>query len=193
MFPRLMKKTGGTWATVTSWNGGTVAAADPLVLEGQQCLVFYLGGIPSTAGGQNQCLGFSDNPTDPTGATVSKRIGPFYQFDPTRLSLSSTNGFFSYLDPYAKGTTGQPYAFFGTGTNANSYNSTSDCPSLGISPYYQGTQYFNPKTWQIISAGPDRNFGAGGALWTPSGGTSDIPTRDNLTNFSRTALQYPQS
>jgi hypothetical protein len=60
-------------------------------------------------------------------------------------------------------------------------------------PYAQSsTQWANPETWQIISAGPDKNFGpGGGGAWSPSNGATDQATRDNLTNFSNKALMAP--
>jgi len=62
---------------VITWNGGTVAnPPDPIVLEGQYCLTFYLGGIPSTGSGANACLGFSKNPLDPSPPSPAGRSSP---------------------------------------------------------------------------------------------------------------------
>jgi prepilin-type N-terminal cleavage/methylation domain-containing protein len=91
------------------WNGDGVSDnKNYVILEGHQCLVFFLGGIPTglaePAPGQAQevigarsgppgCLGFSANPRDPANLAdfqqkpVPARKGPFYTFDsnPARL------------------------------------------------------------------------------------------------------------
>jgi hypothetical protein len=58
-----------------SWDGtsGNNFNDKPILLEGQQCLVFYLGGMPqaSTAGTSFRLIGFSPNPLDPTAAPVA--------------------------------------------------------------------------------------------------------------------------
>lgn len=81
----------------TDWNGdGAIAPANiTWTLEGEQCLVFYLGGIPNTAvvnaalaSGNpaiTQCMGFSSNNMKPSygsmvGETMGRRKGPYYQF-----------------------------------------------------------------------------------------------------------------
>jgi len=172
------------------WNNDGSISTTPTILEGQQCLVFYLGGIPSTAGG-NKCLGFSRDPSNPakiTAVGAEERLGPFYLFKTSKLQ-PGPGGFFSYADPF-----GMPYAFFGTTGASNSY--IDYCPSLtGLHPYYQaGTppQYFNPTTYQIISAGPDQLYGAGGTGGRPKNGTGDLPSKDNMTNFARGQLMAPE-
>jgi hypothetical protein len=57
-----------------------------------------------------------------------------------------------------------------------------------------GTRFHNPKTFQIISAGPDGKFGVGGPCPLPHPAANDLPgeegkdwwdgDRDNVTNFS---------
>jgi prepilin-type N-terminal cleavage/methylation domain-containing protein len=199
MFGSRFLRSGST----VSWDGTPQmigAAANPaylpnasFTLEGDQALVFYLGGIPTTSGGANQCLGFSNNPVDPTAAGGT-RIGPFYQFPSSRLiklahttNGNATNAFFSFVDPYQKN---QPYAFFGT-TAVNVYS--ADCPTLGVAPYFQGTQFFNPNTFQIISAGADGQFGPGGASWSTTAGALNAPTRDNQSNFAVGTMATGQS
>jgi len=74
------------------------------ILTGDQCLVFFLGGIPSRAsGGVDVCLGFAKNPADPvdvyqatdtpaplasllgTPRNPTNRVGPFFPFKSLRL------------------------------------------------------------------------------------------------------------
>ncbi len=135
--------------------------------------------------------------------TSGARKGPYIQFDSTRLTPGlNGNTFLEYIDPY-----GQRYAYFSSGKAPNSYNAYAstlgaDCPSLisggkPIQPYYQPPasatspiQYYNPDTFQIISAGKNTTFGPGGS-WTSSqgvgmsGGKAGI---DDMSNFYNTRL-----
>jgi prepilin-type N-terminal cleavage/methylation domain-containing protein len=188
MFPRLLKSGGSV-----NWDG-TSRTPSSITLEGQQCLVFYLGGIPSTSGG-NQCKGFANDPVNPANFTANtKPIGPFYQFKSNRLKLAqASDRLFSYQDPY-----GTPYAYFATAGSANKYE--DDCPSLTTpanqfhpykDPRASSDTFFNAGTFQIISAGPDKKFGSGGGSWDPTVGTSDEASKDNLTNFTKSPLLAP--
>ena len=148
-------------------------------LEGDQCLVFFLGGIPIRDTGVPACTGFSTNPVNPAahvtpGGGSSKP--PFYEFDSSRLVSSSSRKtkpfsslMLSYLDTY--GTSD------GNGIrNGYNHQGSVDCLSLGLFPYAQsGTQYLNPSGFQIISAGADMTFGPGSSpqmspppFWTPA-------------------------
>ncbi len=185
------------------WNGdGTITAGD-MVLQGQECLVFFLGGIPSATGATNACLGFSNNPANPAAAGGT-RLGPFYTaFDASRLIRRTTvraaapAGFLVYLDPFLSQSGGarQPYAYFSNYGAGNDYV-TTDCAALGpnLIPYYtkSGTtiNYINPKGFQIISAGPDGKWGIfTGTNWTPLNGYAGIaPGADDMANFSKNPL-----
>jgi hypothetical protein len=127
------------------WNNNG-AVDNPVDLEGHQCLVFFLGGIPAgTFNGQvNSTMGFSTNPANPA-ATGGERIGPFYRdFKANRLVILptlplSTNisvantTYFSYLDPWEK----NPYAYFSAYKKINGYNRYYNyyfgaAPNLGL-------------------------------------------------------------
>jgi general secretion pathway protein G len=114
MFPSIDMN---AWSTTgMNWNGNkdpasTPPGADiidgPVILEGDQCLVFCLGGIPawSTINGNPSptpvppaVLGFSANPKlpaytgnplspDPKLSSDGDRIGPFFEFQSSRLVL----------------------------------------------------------------------------------------------------------
>src|SRR5262249_48176460 len=148
MFPKIPTPT-AAGSVAIDWNGsGTVD--QPVDLEGHQCLVFFLGGIPSY--GPNTSTGFSTNPANPA-TPGGERIGPFYNdFKSDRLmvlptlpvsyatfpSTGASNpypsvvngatapGFFSYLDPFAKDTDfpGKTpvFAYFSTYKKNNGYN-----------------------------------------------------------------------
>ena len=155
------------------WNGnGTVDG--PFVLEGHQCLVYFLGGP--------RLVGWSTNRQNPTlpvtpGAT---RDGPYYEFDAGRVPMNGQGMPQGFLDHY-----GTPYAYF-LARDASTNNYFNDCPQLinqmanqaqgGVGnipyqPYFQSIsgaapnfviRYHRPDKFQIVSAGRDRVFGLGG-------------------------------
>jgi hypothetical protein len=193
MWPNIAWDQGVDWnvnGRIDSWETGGVS-----VLEGDQCLVFFLGGIP-TPPGSVSALGFSDNRRDPTSRKDGWRPC-FFEFDSSRLiSLSQRpNRFCSYLDCFRR----QPYVYFSSYDKRNGYNRywsefrNSDCMYLGVWPYASRlgppTEYLNPNTFQILSAGADGLFGTGtilphGGTWTPQTSTEiDPPGRDDLANF----------
>ena len=146
------------WGTTGAWydfdgdgtrghNGSYVN----ILLEGHECLVFFLGGIPlpdpSNAGHFLGTVGFSKNPTNPfmsgqTGAGAmysANRDQPFFTFDTSRLigttndagTTGVTNAFPGFLDQLntQSGGTGGPqnfYAYFsfnnGLGYDPNDMN-----------------------------------------------------------------------
>ncbi len=206
------------YGTFVAWDGVTNNAAPPFALEGQQCLVFYLGGMVENG----KCVGFSTDPKNPTLplAASSDRIGPFFEFKSSRLVAGNapgrsfgTNAFFVYLDPYndRSDPSAKPFAYFSSTTAPNNYNPyytaptppvTSDCPSLGLWPYIEApSRYINPNGFQIISAGADGLFGVGGgspptfssSVYDPAIGARDLATRDNQSNFSQSVLGSPQN
>jgi general secretion pathway protein G len=191
VWPRIF--TGST--TTIAW--GPNGTAFDNTLEGEECLVFFLGGMQvKNASNQWMCIGFSTDPTNPMNATVTGRKGPYYQFDSTRLVQAPTTAkFLMYLDAYSSNSTGSPYAYFSSGKAANGYNAYtgSDCASLNggnLQPYYQpsGTtkQYYNADTFQIISAGKDQLFGPGGQWQASIGPANPALTpngADDQSNF----------
>jgi len=171
----------------------TIPDGQRVILTGDQCLVFFLGGIIVGNSPIVDCTGFSidkRNPTLPGG----DRIQPFFKFEQKRL-VKGANGFYSYNDPY-----GVPYAYFSSYKVTGGYNRYvnyspnpgtvpvygPECPTLGVSPYYSANgKYYNANTFQLISAGPDQAFGPGGQ-WTP--GAVSGPTADDMSNFADVVL-----
>jgi prepilin-type N-terminal cleavage/methylation domain-containing protein len=113
-----------------------------------EALVFWLGGRRD---GSGNFIGFSANPVNPFDTTsTTGRIGPFFEFDRTRIgpgssgNLSSTLVYYPQNDlaismtaaPPAAGTAPQPYTYFkavATGTAANTtscYNGTNSQPAF---------------------------------------------------------------
>jgi type II secretory pathway pseudopilin PulG len=166
------------------WNGNLALDVNPVTLEGDQCLVFFLGGIPRPQGnGTFGAGGFSNNPANPADLTSLK--SPAFEFQATRLKDFRGTGFPSYVDAFGA----QPYAYFssyGTKTLSQTYNrfGGTDCPTAGLSPYIQTATplgFWQPTGHQIVSAGVDKLFGVGGPTSNLSTGA---PDGDNITNFS---------
>src|SRR5207244_723483 len=67
------------------WNGNGTIDAGEFVLEGEECLVFYLGGIPTAPGSAPGCQGFvkGTNPSPLVVPAGAQRTTPF-QFDQGR-------------------------------------------------------------------------------------------------------------
>jgi general secretion pathway protein G len=129
------------------------------ILEGHQCLVFFLGGLCTQSGGQFNPVGFSTDASNPdVPPAKGSGVGPFHDFNPNRLQVPPNKKFFpAYLDSYSPHPNGitQYYAYFSSYKKDNGYNryrtdgsltfptsgpaSTapimSDCVSLGLWPY----------------------------------------------------------
>ncbi|HQR06053.1 MAG TPA: prepilin-type N-terminal cleavage/methylation domain-containing protein [Gemmatales bacterium] len=164
------------------------AAGVYTILEGQHCLVYFLGGIRYNGSDPS---GFNTDKTNPTAQTTGARLGSFFVFDAARLNTTaafSSTTFPSYNDVY-----GTPYAYFaakfpGTNNYPNAYVPTSlamvnDCYNLTTTgtvnfvPYFSSSvpptppagwaaaisfKFHKPDTYQVISAGKDKQFGTGG-------------------------------
>jgi prepilin-type N-terminal cleavage/methylation domain-containing protein len=180
------------------WNGNSTVDANPVDLEGDQCLVFFLGGIPAT-GSPPGVLGFSVDPADPSvsPSTTNNRLGPYFTFKSNRLVDRTGNGFYSYLDSYG----GNYFAYFSCYRVPNGYGRYavlfgSDCNGLGVSPYAEvvgGTpRFLNPDSFQIVSAGRDGRFGRGSLVaWTLA--AEGTPTWSSATAGASPAVWAVQS
>ena len=225
IFPKMLMPSGppANQSQVTTltidWTGGQypILATDPnrwkgTFLEGDQCLVFFLGGMQtfSQPGNIPTCLGFAANSNNPTSmSNTNSNYPPLYDFPSTRLTTvtrgylplfnQNQNNFFVYKDPFG---TNVPYIYYSSYGNRNAYQ-TLDCASQvslslsqPVTPYYEATspttQYLNKNTFQIISAGADGDFGAGG-LWNPGLQPVDRPTTDNQSNFNNGGLMGTRS
>jgi prepilin-type N-terminal cleavage/methylation domain-containing protein len=199
-----------------AWDG---VAAKQYVLEGDQCLVFFLGGLFGTQG-------FSADPTDPCGKSA-KRIPPYMQFDAGRLQVRSSAptqnpAFPSYYNNW-RVPTQQFYAYFSSGRAKNGYHSGGNVSHAiagmdNVTPYYDFTfdpktklysitDYLNPASFQIISAGEDGRFTQASApalppdsptppqrgTWKVGAVSSDSTEfwKDNRSNFTPNQLQVP--
>ncbi len=177
------------------WNGDS-NTNESYILSGQQCLVFYLGGIPTyTTNGTIGMTGFAMNNAHPAAPTPgSTRNGPFFNFKSSKLVL--VNNFPVYMDPWNAKPKQSAYAFFSSQGKVNGYNAM-DCGGVAY-PYYQLTtsglpDYANNNRYQIISAGLNGIFGgttnhtAYGVAWNPAGGATGAGA-DDQSNFSSSIL-----
>jgi hypothetical protein len=150
MFPRMALNYIPPPGTPNQYDWNNDGIFDPQaqwILEGDQCLIFFLGGLQQQASADHPaaCVGFSTNPLAPTNRAVSNpsgtsaatidntrlpdRIRPFYEFEGSRLTLlphpamktpdrDHQAPFLSYLDPWRK----QPYLYFSSYKTSNGYN-----------------------------------------------------------------------
>lgn len=117
------------------------------VLDGTECLVFFLGGLPGKVGsGQMTVTGFSQNPANPaireSVALGANRSSPMYDFRGGRLvdnypknnAGASGNGFPEYLDGLPS-VEAQPFVYFssyeGTGYDPDDVNYPEEGAKVG--------------------------------------------------------------
>jgi general secretion pathway protein G len=162
-------------------------------LAGNQSMTFFLGGPIRV--GENSPNGWAhDQPTVPSTTANSKMF--FLEMKAAKLETGTQYGYGTnarvYMDPF-----GTPYVYFGSNKVGGKYTAvpaavfTSTHPEVGAngtpSPYMEtGTKFANQDMCQIISAGPDNRFGAGGTNWSPTYtdyvGTG--PGADDMANFN---------
>jgi general secretion pathway protein G len=126
-------------ATPSGWNG-TGNAGGFVVLQGHECLVFFLGGIPqqvtTSAGVGYGVTGFNRDPANPFNFVANApRTTPLFEFAPQRLVDTDGDHYPSYLDPLSStpnvvlGQPGLPYAYFSAYGN-NGYDPNDDNSSV---------------------------------------------------------------
>jgi prepilin-type N-terminal cleavage/methylation domain-containing protein len=154
---------------------------DVLTITSSECLVLFLGGVPSlkTAGAPQTLTGFSKNPVDPFSRDGSNRLGPYFTFDGGRLIDTDADGMLEYLDESPNQKT--PY-HFASSNNGQGYTSTTS-----IYVQSDGKTPWNKDGHQLVSPGADADFGF---TTTPplrntfAAGTAVTgPAADNIANF----------
>jgi general secretion pathway protein G len=195
-----------------AWNGQAGAQNAVYVLQGPECLVFFAGGIPDTSAGVPNMRGFGadDDPSAQVANGLKKR-GPYFNFQSKRLVLTknpNAPGFYEYQDPYLRGLgpTYQTYAFFSSNGVENGYSAADagvdqvpTAPTLKQAYIQKNSTpavYYNPKSFQIVSAGPDGDFGNGApvpGLANPLIQPLARPQEDNQTNFTAGPLSTASS
>ena len=160
------------------------------ILSGEECLVFFLGGMPDYSGGTAvpALRGFSKNARWPLAVAGENRDGPFFtEFKGERLSDLDADGVPEYLDSLLGQKTPMSYASASNGRYPN-----------GARAYYQadGKTPWKKESFQIISPGEDGEFGNIVKTASFKAGyseTTDFTTRrdekDNIANFSGGLLE----
>ena len=182
----------------------------PVFLTSDQAVWFLLGGVLDTTGKFSGFPGYAKEPTKTlSGIDATKPILPFLDFDAGRMKIGS-NGFAGYCDPY-----NTPYAYFSSKYNYCDYSNNITGFGTGylgrfmyegqsVRPFfitYTGGavpanwnqfKFLNPRSFQIISAGPDKIFGTNdtGLPYVPNSGSYMVGAvgYDDLANFSSTQL-----
>jgi len=184
---------------------GNPANCNRTVLTAEQAYVFFLGGIPSKDDpiGSPALTGPNGFPNPTFGG---KQKGPYYDFKPNRL-VKRANGFYTYTDAW-ENSNYSPYVVFNNigktvgptyidppflRTNSNWPGLASEGPFVLNAPnrfLKTGTQFQNPKGYQIISAGKDGKFG--GAVSGVFSGYGDAGDgADDQANFADSLLGKP--
>lgn len=164
-------------------------------LTGDECLVFFLGGVATGSPGAFAVTGFSKNPANPLAVAsgTESRDGPFFEFKPSRLkfSLNPTNSkVLVYFDPRSSQTLPYVYASSNDGRGyqpADLYVGSSDDLEdvYRTGPGGAMAVAQKAKSFQIITPGTDGAYGSGGAFVTTAvnHGLASKADYDNLTNF----------
>lgn len=193
LWPRLL--TGSTPGTpVINWcplNDPNASGNSVYVLEGDQCLVFFLGGIQSG----NSCLGFAASPTNPMDTTMvgaGRKTGPFFEFPVERLAFLNHTGF--------PDLSGSPWPRF-SGAQAQrtqrflSFVDVYGTGKPGISPYIQQRGALPYLYFSATDRGNDYSvYGTGSAVFgdCPSAlvGNAQLNTTQAVRPYLTTANKY---
>ena len=200
----------GRQRTFIDWNGDGIANEE-LFLEGEQCLVFHLGGIPQYgASGAVTMTGFSNNVQQPGRRPAGRGRAAIFEFQSARLE--------SVLHPFRATRRGRSSPYTWTRGNPRRRSLTpfspptegggdgnylrirqcSDCPSLGVLPYILNSRAADrasvcqrPARSRSFRPAATASSGAGGTNWNPASGTSDPNGKDDQANFSPRLLGAP--
>lgn len=105
------------------YNGDGRPTPGFVYLQGHECLVFFLGGIPNPSGTTYGVSGFDRNPvrpftspllSPPAAANIASenRTTPYYEFKGDRLIDEDLDGFPGYMDTLNTGTSARPFVYF---------------------------------------------------------------------------------
>lgn len=198
------------------WDNDTViTSGSSFVLNGAECLVFFLGGIIEGPASPPNLTGFSKNPATPFDSG-SNREGPFFEFSTSRIqdvqNTSADSGLDGmgvlnipeYLDPLEGQSS--PYFYvhrdYYRAHDQEEFASLSPALPVELEPraYKQSDanrSYYKKQTFQLISPGFDGVYGSGG-IYEEDDSDHDGETvplhinefdRDNITNFSSGMLR----
>jgi len=141
------------------------------ILDGDECLVFFLGGLPRKNAETFELTGFCKRPDAPlfgrneSNAQTLNRENPIFEFKADRLVDFDNDGFPSYIDTLGIEEQSRPYVYFSSyGTNAYDAQDCTFNPSA--------TNYF-PSLADTIDLDSGQNFfrifgGSSGASISPN-------------------------
>ena len=187
--PQLNPATGNEELFDLGWSG---LSAD---LDANQTLLFFLNGIPQTNGPDMISTGFSTHPLRPFAARQSvdePRKGPTLDVGGGGTPKYVLPGANDPTYPFGRLTDafGQPFAYFSTPTAGiksrfyGGYNAPLFAAQGPVSAYSHNGQFENAESFQLISSGRDKRFGAGGN-WPP---VANKEGEDDRSNFSSNDL-----
>jgi prepilin-type N-terminal cleavage/methylation domain-containing protein len=193
-FPNFRPRSGGNSLTMLEFVQQNFS--DQSKFNPSTALVFWLGGqrdvdaFPSRQDNTGAFVGFSANPRNPFDGSAS-RIGPFYDFDRTRLDVKNGNPYQYYPPGVPVGSMASgygPYVYFRA--RVNGYTGHPGWAEVGLKPAYDtriegpsgAYAWANPKTFQIRAPGLDGRYGTGQHY--PLGDDYDEAQYDDLSNFS---------
>jgi hypothetical protein len=163
---------------------------DVHVLNGAECLVFFLGGVRVENG---KLTGFWKNPVSPftdDGANRTVRTGPYFDFDTERFTDVNNDGFCEYGDTYSSRSSAlNPAPYLYLVQQHGRFRSKGlavypDNDSRNLQKPYD-VRFRSPE-YQIISPGFDGEYGVGGEYGegkTDFTGDRKVEA-DNITSFS---------
>jgi general secretion pathway protein G len=124
MFPKMGTPNQQLWH---DFNGNGVRDQGWILLEGHECLAFFLGGVPNATGTGFGMSGFSKNPQfpflspDATSAAAQNRTQPLFEFRAERLVDEDGDGMPGYIDPRNGGSDARFYGYF-SAYDSNGYD-----------------------------------------------------------------------
>jgi general secretion pathway protein G len=118
-------------------NGDGLFNMAPVILEGDECLVFFLGGLPRQSDPTTfELTGFCKRPDAPlfgrneNNKATLNRDNPIFEFKADRLVDFDGDGFPSYVDTLGTDEQSRPYVYFSAyGTNSYDPNDCNFNPS----------------------------------------------------------------
>ncbi len=169
-----------------NWNGGTDGAAGIYELAADKAYVYFLSGMAGN--------GFSAKGPPTSTAPGTKRFGPYFDFKQSRL-VPDAKGFSQYRD-YWDNTNGflVVYSQMMVGQSPPPFIDTPTTPPAPLRQFQSTAKYFQPKGYQIFSAGKDGIWGATGYGVTPFVGfvkNGDGLDADDQANFAEDLLGKP--
>lgn len=155
-------------------NGQPVPPSAPVLLDGNRAMMLWVCG-----GKELGYAGFCRNPQQPFTPPVAGEDRERYYAPTASQTRDPGTG---VDDGVIRDRWGTPLVIFSRSKGVG----YAGANTFGVSPYLDANgKEFNPRGFQIISAGPNKSFGPGG-LWTAGQGlwADSAAGGDDMTNFT---------